>query len=84
MFLPQHYLPTHKCLLHSLILKRAKEFFEDFTFLHHFFLHPWPPKGHSVKSRRKVHKQVLANLVEAYGVKAQDEHLIPTPNRWTN
>jgi hypothetical protein len=22
--------------------------------------------------------------VEVHGVKAQDEHLIPTPNKWTN
>jgi hypothetical protein len=34
--------------------------------------------------RPKVHKQVLVNLVEAHVVGAQDEHLIPTPNRWTN
>jgi hypothetical protein len=32
----------------------------------------------------KVHKQVLTSLVEAHGVEAQDEHLIPTPNGWTN
>jgi hypothetical protein len=24
------------------------------------------------------------NLVESHGVRAQDEHLIPTPNEWTN
>jgi hypothetical protein len=24
------------------------------------------------------------NIVEAYGVGAQNEHLIPTPNGWTN
>jgi len=24
------------------------------------------------------------NLVESHGVRAQDEHLIPTPNRWPN
>ncbi len=34
--------------------------------------------------RPKVHKQVLVSLVEAHGVEAQDEHLIPTPNGWTN
>jgi len=44
----------------------------------------WPPKGHCVESRPKVHKQVLASLVEAHGVRAQDEHLISTPNGWTN
>jgi hypothetical protein len=32
----------------------------------------------------KVHKQVLASLVETHGVETQDEHLIPTPNGWTN
>jgi hypothetical protein len=32
----------------------------------------------------KVHKQILASLVEAHGVKAQNEHLIPTQNAWTN
>ncbi len=44
----------------------------------------WPPQGHCVGLRFKVHKQVLVNFVEVHGVKAQDEHLIPTPNRWTN
>jgi len=34
--------------------------------------------------RPKVHEQVLANLVESHGVGTQDEHLIPTPNGWTN
>ncbi len=34
--------------------------------------------------RPKVHKQVLANLVEVHGVEAQDEHLILTLNIWTN
>ncbi len=24
------------------------------------------------------------NLVEAHGVRTQDEHFIPTPNGWTN
>jgi hypothetical protein len=36
-----------------------------------FFTHvqtSWPPQGHCVRSRPKVHKQVLANLVEAHGV----------------
>jgi hypothetical protein len=32
----------------------------------------------------KVHKQVLVSLVEAHGVGIQDEHLISTPNGWTN
>jgi len=44
----------------------------------------WPLKGHCVGSRPKVHKQVLASLVEVHGVGAQDEHLIPNPNGWTN
>jgi hypothetical protein len=44
----------------------------------------WPFKRHSVGSRPKVHEQVLVNLVEAHGIKVQDEHLIPTPNGWTN
>jgi hypothetical protein len=34
--------------------------------------------------RIKVHKQVLANLVEVHGVRVQDEHRILTPNGWTN
>ncbi len=44
----------------------------------------WPPQGHYVKSRPKAHKQVLVSLVEAYGVRIQDEHFIPSLNRWTN
>jgi hypothetical protein len=52
-------------------------------------LHPrvqasWPPKGHCVEPRPEVHKQVLESLMEAHGVGAQDEHLILTPNVWTN
>jgi len=34
--------------------------------------------------RPKVHKQILGSLVEVHGVEAQDEHLFPTPNKWTN
>jgi hypothetical protein len=44
----------------------------------------WPPQGHCVGLKPKVHKQVLASLVEAHGVRVQNEHLILTPNRWTN
>jgi hypothetical protein len=40
----------------------------------------WPSKGHCFGSKPKVHEQVLASPVEAHGVKAQDEHLIP--GRW--
>jgi len=43
-----------------------------------------PPQGHYVKSRPKVHQQVLVSLVEAHGIGAQDEHLVLTLNRWTN
>jgi hypothetical protein len=39
---------------------------------------------HCVGSKSQVHKQVSANLVEVHGVKAQDEHLILTSNRWAN
>jgi hypothetical protein len=34
--------------------------------------------------KSQVHKQVLASLVEAHGVRAQDEHLIMSPNKWAN
>jgi len=43
-----------------------------------------PPQGHYVKSRPKVHQQVLVSLVEAHGIGAQDEHLVLTLNGWTN
>ncbi len=30
----------------------------------------WPPKGHCVESKPKVHEQVLASVMEAHGVEA--------------
>jgi hypothetical protein len=48
-----------------------------------FFTHvfkSWPPKGHNLEPRLKVHKQVLASLMEVNGVGAQDEHFLLPPN----
>jgi hypothetical protein len=61
---------------------------------------PWPKKregcsshmclsimtsqGHSFESRPKIHEQVLVNPMEAHAVGAQDEHILSTPNKWTN
>jgi hypothetical protein len=50
----------------------------------HICSRSWLPQGHGVKLRPKVHNQVLVSLVESHGFRAQDEHLIPTPNEWTN
>jgi hypothetical protein len=41
-------------------------------------------QGHCFRLKPKVHKQLLVSLVKVHGVEVQDEHLIPTPNRWTN
>jgi hypothetical protein len=49
-------------------------------FFTHVFKHHGLPKD-SFRSRPKVHKQVLASLVEAYGVGTQDEHFVMGPNR---
>jgi hypothetical protein len=48
-------------------------------FFTHVFKHHGLPKD--IVSDRE---QVLESLVEAHGVGAQDEHLISTPNQWTN
>jgi hypothetical protein len=53
-------------------------------FFMHAFKHHGLPKDIVLKLKPKVHKQVLANLMEVHGVGAQDEHLILTPNGWTN
>ncbi len=52
-------------------------------FFTHVFKHHGLPRD-IVSDKDKVHKQVLESLVEAHGDGAQDEHLLPTPNRWTN
>ncbi len=41
----------------------------------------WPPQGHCVKSRPKVHKQVLVNLMQVHEIGTQDKHLFLTPNK---
>jgi hypothetical protein len=48
-------------------------------FFTHVFKHHGLPKD--IVSDRE---QVLESLVEAHGVGVQDEHLISTPNQWTN
>jgi hypothetical protein len=52
--------------------------------LHTCFQASWSSKGHSLESRPKVHKQVLASALEENGVKVEDEHFLSPSNRWTN
>jgi hypothetical protein len=44
----------------------------------------WPPKKYNIGLKPKVHKQVLVTFMEVHGVGAQNEHFLPSPNRWTN
>ncbi len=60
---------------------------------------PWPKRREACSSRtcssimasqrtlcriETQSSQVLASFVEVHGVTTQNEHLIPTPNKWTN
>jgi hypothetical protein len=40
--------------------------------------------SYKVRGVFKSRGKILASLVEVHKVGAQDEHFIPTPNRWTN
>jgi hypothetical protein len=91
-----HFIPTKK----SAMAQKMWRLFFSHMFKHHGIpkdiVSNWNPKSTSkcrietqspqasVELRPKVHKQVLANLVEVHGVEAQDEHFIPTLNIWTN
>jgi len=43
---------------------------DEKVFFHARFQTSWLPQGHCVGLRPKVHKQVLASLVETHGVRA--------------
>ncbi len=70
-----HFIPTKE----SATAQEMGRLFFTHVFKHHGF-----PKEIVSNWDSKFTSKFLVSLVESHGVRAQDEHLILTPNEWTN
>jgi hypothetical protein len=70
-----HLIPTKE---NATTQERGRLFFM------HVFKHHGLPKDIVLNRDPKFRSKFLTNLVEVHGAEVQDEHLISTPNIWTN